>query len=224
MDLFINGIAVSVTRKNMKTLRLKVGDGVKVTVSAPLFLPSERIISFIEDKTEWIKSQIEKQKIKKEKETLKFISGEKLSLFGKEYLLKIVACKKEKVEVLDNEIILFVKESYSLEQMQCLLDGFYKNHLKDAITRKLPYYERVTTLKTSSYAIRKMKTRWGSCNVKSGKITFNIELAKYPVECLEYVIVHELCHLKHANHKKEFWNLVEKYCPEYKRYRKILKG
>ena len=223
MNLLINGIAVSVTRKNMKTLRLKVSDGGKVTVSAPLFLPSQRIISFIEDKTEWIKSQIEKQKVKKEMQALKFISGERVSLFGKEYVLKIVVCGKEKVDVLDNEIILFVKEDSILERMQSLLDGFYKKLLKEEITRKLPYYERVTRLKSSSFAIRKMKTRWGSCNVKSGKITFNLELAKFPLECLEYVILHELCHLKHANHKKEFWNLVEKYCPEYKRYRKMLK-
>ena len=105
------------------------------------------------------------------------------------------------------------------------LDKWISKNVREIFTNRLYYWynEFEENIPKPSLRLRKMTTRWGVCNTKSKVITLNTELFKYDIECLDYVVIHELSHLVHANHSKEFWNVVSKYCPNYKILRNKLK-
>jgi len=103
------------------------------------------------------------------------------------------------------------------------LDLFYKKEIQKILPIKLEEYSKKMNLFSTSVSYRKNKRTWGSCNYKNG-LNFNILLMKYPIEVMEYVIVHELAHIKHKNHSKDFWNLVAIYCPNYKEIEKLFKN
>lgn len=94
--------------------------------------------------------------------------------------------------------------------------------LEALIQERLPIYEEMTGLYSSSWHIREMKTRWGSCNTRTRRLCFNLLLLRYPLECLDYVILHELVHIKVPNHSRDFWQIVERYMPDYREQRKKL--
>lgn len=98
-----------------------------------------------------------------------------------------------------------------------------RKELETIIRERLPIYENLTGLYASGWHIREMKTRWGSCNTKIGRLCFNLLLVKTPAECIDYVILHELAHIEVPNHSKEFWRIVERYMPDYRERRKKLK-
>ena len=221
--IFIEGIKIEITTKNIKSIRLKVSreDGA-VKVSAPSFVSKERIISFVKEKLKWIKAQQEKVAKEIKQTSIKLETGEKVFIFGKEYSIVVNPVNKNKIiKTLDGKIVI---DSDSEILKQKLFDKLLKKLVHNEILWILPYYEQEMGIKASSFTVRKMKSRWGSCNPKTSKLCFNSELAKKPLECLKYVVVHELCHLKHANHQKEFWELVGRYCQEYKQVKKALKG
>lgn len=99
---------------------------------------------------------------------------------------------------------------------------WYREQLKDDIARLLPKWEKITGLKASSWQTKYMTTRWGTCNSKTGKLWFNLQLAKKTPECLEYVILHELCHLEEKNHSDRFVALMDKYMPMWREVKATL--
>lgn len=103
------------------------------------------------------------------------------------------------------------------------LDKFYKNEIEKILPNIVEEFSKKMNLYPTSISYRKNKRTWGSCNFKNG-LNFNILLMKFPIEVMRYVIVHELSHIKHKNHSKDFWNLVEKYCPNYKQIEKDFKN
>ena len=103
------------------------------------------------------------------------------------------------------------------------LDTFYKKGIQKILPLKIEEYSKKMNLFPTSISYRKNKRTWGSCNYKNG-LNFNILLMKFPIELMEYVIIHELAHIKHKNHSKQFWDLVEFYCPDYKKREKIFKN
>ena len=147
---------------------------------------------------------------KKEKEVDK---NNKFYYLGKEY--KIIYTNLSDV-VIDNNCIYASKKN---------LDIWYKKEMLKLFTSRLDenYHLFEENIPYPNLRIRKMKTRWGVCNVKTKTVTLNSLLMNYSVEKLDYVIIHELSHLIHPNHSKEFWLLVSKYCPRYKEIRKALK-
>ena len=106
-----------------------------------------------------------------------------------------------------------------------MLNKYISKYIYDVYSRHLAYWHNTFTEKLPNYnlVIRKMKSRWGVCNIKNNKITLNLELSKYDIKYLDYVIIHELSHFIHPNHSKEFWQLVSKYCYNYKDIRKEMK-
>ena len=104
-----------------------------------------------------------------------------------------------------------------------LLDDFYRKSLEARIAEAIKEAEDLTGLRADAYRLRKMKTRWGSCNTSKKRVWLNTNLAKYEPICLTYVLVHELCHLLEPNHGKRFYALVERFFPEYKKAEALLK-
>jgi predicted metal-dependent hydrolase len=103
------------------------------------------------------------------------------------------------------------------------LDLFYKKEIQKILPIKVEEFSKKMQLFPTSISFRKNKRTWGSCNFKNG-LNFNILLMKFPIEVMDYVIVHELAHIKHKNHSKDFWNLVAVYCPNYKEIEKLFKN
>ena len=103
------------------------------------------------------------------------------------------------------------------------IDIFYKNEIQKILPQKVEEFSKKMNLFPTSISYRKNKRTWGSCNYKNG-LNFNILLMKFPIELMEYVIIHELAHIKHKNHSKKFWDLVEDFCPDYKQREKIFKN
>jgi len=126
--------------------------------------------------------------------------------------------------IINEDEFLYLGERKKIEDFRIKnLDFFYKKEIQKILPTKLEEYSRKMSLFPTSVSYRKNKRTWGSCNYKNG-LNFNILLMKFPIEVMEYVIVHELAHIKHKNHSKDFWNLVAVYCPNYKEIEKRFKN
>ena len=220
--MLIENITVTVEKKNIKNMyiRIQPPDG-NVKVSAPLFVSDAEIIAFVKSKREWI---LKKQKYILEndiKAPQKYVNGEKHPLWGKEYVLQLISNHNVKhVLVNENTIYLPVPQRSTIEKRKKILVEFYREELKRAIPEVLDKCSKIVGRTPKSINVRKMKN-WGNCK-QDGRITLNLNLAKKDKECLEYVMIHELCHLIEFNHGKNFKKLMDKFCPDWKIIKKRL--
>lgn len=224
MQIEISGIKIEIQKKNIKNLHLVVAppDG-KVRVSAPMHLSDESITMFIRTKLSWIKKQQEKFIHQPRQSEREYVSGETLYVFGKQYYLRVEYSYKGNSLVLDgNEAILTVRKESTAKQRETFVNEWYRSLLKEKIEIYLPKWESITGLICSSWQTKYMTTRWGTCNTKTHKIWLNLQLAKKPIECLEYVILHELVHLRFSNHGKDFVATMDQYMPYWRETRKLL--
>ena len=224
MQIEISGIKIEVQKKNIKNLHLVVAppDG-KVRVSAPMHLSDESITMFVRTKLGWIKKQQEKFEKQPRQSEREYVSGETLYLFGQQYFLRVEYSYKGNSLVLEgNEAILTVRKESTVSQREAFVNEWYRAKLKEKIEIYLPKWERIAGLYCDSWQTKYMTTRWGTCNTSTRKIWLNLQLAKKPIECLEYVILHELAHLKVRNHSKDFVALMDQYMPYWRETKKLL--
>lgn len=224
MQIEISGIKIEIQKKNIKNLHLAVlpPDG-KVRVSAPMHLSDESITMFIRTKLGWIKKQQAKFERQPRQSEREYVSGETLYLFGQQYFLRVEYSYKGNSLVLEgNEAILTVRKESTASQREAFVNEWYRSKLKEKIEIYLPKWENITGLRCESWQTKYMTTRWGTCNTNTGKIWLNLQLAKKPIECLEYVILHELAHLKVRNHGTEFVAILDQYMPYWRSIKKTL--
>jgi len=224
MEVYIAGIPVEIVKKNIKNLHLAVlpPDG-KVRISAPASLSDETIILFAKTKVSWIRKQQAKFAQQPRQTERQYVSGETLYVWGKQYFLQVDYSYKGNSLVLSGDkAILTVRKESTAKQREAFVHEWYRGLLKEQIEKYLPVWENRTNLHCSSWQTKYMTTRWGTCNTKTGKIWINLQLAKKPLECLEYVILHELTHLKIRNHGKDFVAFMDKYMPYWREIRKQL--
>ena len=224
MQIEISGITIDIQKKNIKNMHLAVlpPDG-KVRVSAPMHLSDESIAMFVRTKLGWIKKQQEKFANQPRQSEREYISGETLYVFGKQYFLRVMYSDKGNSLVLKgNEAILTVRKESTARQREAFVNEWYRDLLKEKISIYLPKWEQITGLYCDSWQTKYMTTRWGTCNTNTRKIWLNLQLAKKPIECLEYVILHELAHLKVKNHGKDFIAILDTYMPYWRDTRKFL--
>lgn len=219
--MIINGIEIIVQKKNIKNMYLRVlpPEGI-VKVSAPYIVSDNDIFSFVESKMDWI---LKKQKQIAENEyipKLKYVNGEKHLLWGKEYTLQLISNNVKTAFVKEDIIYLPVSKRSKLKNRQKTLEDFYRAELQKEID--IIYNKCVNRVgrRPDEVKIRKMKN-WGNCK-KNNVITLNLNLAKKPKVCLEYVFIHELCHLIEFNHGKNFKMLMDKNCPKWVEIKKKL--
>ena len=203
-------------RKNMY---LCIRDN-QVVLKIPTRESKEKALSFLLSKTHWIKKNLDKP------ETnygfITYENGETITLLGQVYTLKYEKSEKYfKPYFNGNNIAVAVNETPDNERIKTTIDKLLAEFAKAEITKAFERLCKTTELYPKAVTVRSMKSRWGSCS-SEGKITVNFNIIYHNPECLDYVVIHELCHLKYMNHSKDFWNLVEKYCPDRKRIRKEL--
>ena len=150
--------------------------------------------------------------------------GEEIPYFGKRLTLRVVGVTgRGGVERKGDTLELRIKHGADEQARKKAVDAWYRKELYEAAGAMLPGIERTVGRRAGEIKVRDMKTRWGTCNVKTADITLNLRLAEKPAECLRYVITHELCHLLEAGHGERFWRWMDLYYPDWKRVRKLLK-
>ncbi|MBQ7373101.1 MAG: M48 family metallopeptidase [Clostridia bacterium] len=203
----ISGIEVEIYKKKVKNLRIKVANG-KVVMTVPYLMPESKFVSLFNSKLDWVKKHLKNKKPNKPPFTYK--SGEEFYLFGEKVKLRVEISPKKQFYLYDGELILFVKNI----DTQTVKNDF-ENALKNILLEKSkPYFEkwvRLTGLKHQKVRIHKTLSRWGSCNVKTRNINLSLYLANLPLSCIDYVVLHELCHLQVANHGQDFKALLSRY-------------
>ncbi len=208
-----------------KTVGIVVNRDKTITVRAPYFTSEKTIKKLLSSKAEWIERHINNQSDR----TLTtpnegYINGAKLLFIGKTYDLSIILSTTDHVRI-SNDKIEVTSRSTDREKVKLLLDRWYKKQATavfiSAMDELIARHEEFG-FNPSKLSVRSMRSRWGSCS-RSGRITLNTELVKLDPKYTEYVILHELCHLKEMNHGKGFYELLEKVCPDYPTLRRKLR-
>lgn len=219
MKIIVEGIEVIVTKKKIKNINLSVHPpNGQVRVSAPLGTSNETIKALVLSKHSWIKKHQEKFKNRKKVLEKTYVSGEGHMFFGKEYELNIIYIDKNPQEVhLRDEgyMDLYVKKETTMQQKAKLLKEWRRKELKLRIPPLIEKWERVMGVEVEEFGVKQMKTRWGTCNIRARRIWINLELAKKPPACLEYIIVHEMVHLLERNHNDRFKAHMNKFLPNW---------
>lgn len=222
-QLKIGGVEIEVTFKDIKNLHLSVHppEG-HVTISSPEFYDLEKVKIYAATKLGWIKKeQLKFQNQARETERL-MITQESHFLFGERYLLKIVGSTRNTVFIKGKKIILAVVDTSDVNLKRAVLYRFYRKLLRNKLNQLLTFHAQKIQIEIPEFKIRMMKTKWGSCAINNERVWFNIELAKKPIECVEYVVVHELVHILERYHNKRFIMLMDQYYPNWRTQKKVL--
>ena len=210
----------TVTKKKIKNFIIRIYPDLRIAVSVPLHASNKDIENFIQSKKEWIETTLEKIKIIKEnKSTLKKNS---IKISGKEIDKKIIESDLERIRLTNTSIYIYSKEIDNTQIDKKLLEWKVEK-LKAILDEYLNKYTKLLNINIDYYQIKKLSSAWGIYHKKENYISFNSDLIEKDIECIEYVVLHELCHIFYMNHQKDFWALVEKYMPDYKVRRKKLK-
>ncbi len=221
-------IYFTIQRKKIKNINLRVNIDKKVYISVPFDMSIDTIKEFIVKKHKWINKQIEYYETFSEiKENINFENGETVFILGKQYLMNIVADDKNSIELKGKYIKIHVKEKYisNKKYLNKIYDEWLRNYAMSVYKEISAEFEKKLKrhkVKNPQIIIRKMNKRWGSCLANENKIILNLKLIKTPICCVEYVILHELCHFKYQNHSKQFYNHVNVFMPDWEERKKIL--
>src|SRR5690554_4900237 len=224
-EIIVGGLHVQVIRKDIKNLHLGVHppEG-RVRVSVPEHVTDERIRLAIIDKYSWIKKQQAAFHQQPRQSGREMVTGETHYFFGKSYRLEVVEqAGKHKVELSNgSKIRLTVRPNTSTESRLKLMNEWYREQLKLVIPKLMEQWQTKVGVVADDWAVKKMKTKWGSCNIEAKRIWLNLDLAKKPPECLEYIIVHELVHLLERHHNSRFLAYMDEFMPKWRLHRDTL--
>ncbi len=202
-----------------KTLAIHVHPNLSVTVNAPVGTQAGKIQEKVKKRAGWIRKALREFKLYLPKQPArKYINGESHRYLGRQYRLKSRKGKTDSVKCYRGYFQVTCTQKPTPHKVKKLLDNWYQEKANKIFIKRYDICcakVKQINIKPAPLTIRELKTRWGSCT-KSGKIILNIELIKAPTECIDYVIIHELCHLKEHNHGRKFWQLVKKIMPDYK--------
>lgn len=215
------GFAAQITRSQRKTLCITIRRG-EVCVRAPLRLPLAQILRFVDQKAPWINNVLERQQQMPSAVPRTFVDGETFLLLGRTLTLRVEEGKKPAVVVDGDDLVLTMGAGGNTDQRIKALSDWYRQSAREYFIERCAYFGEQLGLRPQGIKIRIYKSRWGSCNHR-GELQFNWLLLMAPPEVVDYVVVHELCHLRHFNHSPEFWQLVMSILPNYQQQRQWLK-
>lgn len=222
--MLLDNVEIEVIRKPIKNLYLRIlpPDG-RVVMTVPKAVSQEIIEKFALSKLNWIKRKQEKFTVKYAVEKQQFLNGGYCCLWGINYPLEVqLKQQKNTVMMTQDKIILLLKGDCTAKQREHILNTWYRKQLQERLKEILDKCEKIVGVKADEYRIKNMRTKWGTCNIIQKRIWLNLQLVKKPVECLEYVIIHELVHLLERKHNKRFYNFMDLYYPRWRRIRTLL--
>ena len=220
----LGNIVADVELKDIKNIHLSVYPPTgRVRIAAPSRMDLETIRIFAISKLSWIKKQQTKLRNQEREAPREFTTRESHYYLGKRYLLQVLETEnKPSVSIKHNKLLLHVKPNTDLKHKQILLQEWHREQLKNIIPKYISKWEEKMQVNVSEFGIKKMKTKWGTCNREVKRIWINLELAKKPLECLEYIVVHEMVHLLERNHNDRFIAYMNKFLPQWRHYKEEL--
>lgn len=224
-QITINDLSIDVVRKNIKNMHLSVyPPSGRVRIAAPLNIDDEAVRLFAISKLSWIKKNQRKFENQDRQSPRKFAERESHYFQGKRYLLRVIEHNApSKVQLKTKTYIdLFIRPETSIEQRQIILNEWYRKELKKQIPLIIKKWEKIIQVVVNDWGVKQMKTKWGTCNIEEKRIWINLELAKKPSQCLEYIVVHEMIHLLERHHNDRFLYYMDKYMPQWKLYKEEL--
>ncbi len=220
----LGDIYLNVIHKDIKNIHLSVHPPQgRVTISAPLSMDLETIRLFSISKLGWIRKQQTKLRNQKRETPREYVNRESHYYLGQRYLLKVEEQNAvPKVILKHGTIEIYVRPHSSVKQKEALLHAWYRQQLREVVPQHIAKQEKKMNIKVAEVSIRKMKTKWGTCNTKAKRIWLNTELAKKPIENIEYILTHEMVHLLERNHNEKFIAYMDKFSPKWKYLREEL--
>jgi len=220
----LGGMSVDVVQKDIKNIHLSVHPPTgRVRISAPLRMDLNTIRVFAISKIGWIKKQQDKLRNQSREAPRDYITRESHFYLGKRYLLKVIEDNFPANVVLKHDTIqLYIRPDTPTEKRQAILEEWYRRKLKELVPEMISKWEKKMKVSVDEFGIKKMRTRWGSCNAQAKRIWLNLELAKKPVHCLEYILIHEMVHLLERRHNERFTAYMEKFLPQWRAFKEEL--
>lgn len=219
-------IAYTINKAKIKNIYITIENG-EVVIKAPWYTTRNQIQEVVESKREWIMKKLEEYNVSPRK-AKEYEDGEKFQILGESYYLNIyykdinnaiLNVENEKIEII---LPLSYAEEDNTEQIKKMIDKMYYMIAEKEVESAMEKTRKMVGLAPEEYKIKKIKYAWGTCSSRK-VITINQNLMMYSRKAIEYVILHEICHLKYMNHSKKFWKMVESYMPDYKEAEKELK-
>lgn len=216
--LTIRGIGIDVIYKDIKNLHIGVYPPMgHVRVAAPQRLDDDQVRLAVIQRLPWIKRQREQLQSTQRQSVREMVTGESHYVWGARYRLKVIERPGRAHFEIDGErLLLYVPAGTDGERRRELLDHWYREQLRSAVPDLIARWEPTLKVSVPRWSIRRMKTKWGSCNRETGHIWFNVELAKKQPDCLEYIVVHEMTHYLERNHGERFTKLMDELLPSWR--------
>lgn len=226
MIIEINGISIEVSRKPIKNMNLRIypPDGL-VKVSAPLSFSEHLIRQNLQEKSAWIHSQRERIRHRSSYREEALQTGATVEFKGKSHLLFIEEHHgPAHTEIQDELLYCYLHPNPTQAEIQLHLERWYRREMEALLPDLIQHWQQIISVNVEQWGIKKMRTRWGSCNTRARRIWLNLSLIKKPLSCLEYVLVHELVHLLEASHNHRFYALMTEFMPQWRDYQYLLEG
>ena len=214
----LGDLIIEVELKDIKNVHLSVyPPNGRVRIAAPSKMTLDTIRIYAISKLRWIKKQQTKILSQKREAPREYLTKESHFYLGKRYLLKVIELNTvPAVHLTHNNIELYVRPNSSPEKRKEILENWYREQLRVLGTELIAQWQEKMKVKVKELGIKKMKTKWGTCNEEAKRIWLNFELVKKPLNCIEYIVVHELVHLKVRNHNNKFVAYMNHFLPEWK--------
>ncbi len=218
-------LEISVDRKAIKNIHLSVypPDG-RVHLSAPERFDLDALRVYTIGRLDWIEKQRRELRSQARETPRQYITRESHYFAGQRYLLEVEEKQgaRPRVQCHGKQLKMLVPLNFATERRRSLLERFYREYLKREIPKIIERYEPVMDVSVAEFRIRRMKTKWGSCNIEARRLWLNLELARKPPECLEYLVVHEMVHLRERHHNARFMELMDQFLPGWRGLRELL--
>lgn len=217
-QLKLGDITMDVVLKDIKNVHLSVYPPTGyVRISAPRRMSLDTIRVFAISKLGWIKKQQAKLRQQEREPPREYVDRESHYLWGKRHLLTVSEIDSApSIEVKNGRMLLQVRPGADARRRQALVEGWYREHIREVVPSLLTRWQPLMGVKIERFFVRRMKTKWGSCNYRARTIRLNTELAKRPPECLEYIVVHELAHLLEPSHNARFTEYMDRFMPGWR--------
>ncbi len=217
---------IEVEHKAIKNIHLAIypPDG-RVHISVPDYMKDDEVSMFLYTKLLWIRKKYEEVLSQERQDIREYVSGESHYLLGRRYLLKVIPTTErahivKKVKYLE----MYVRKNATTERRQAVMEEFYRLELRPVVEALVKKWADAMAENPSSFewTILLMQKQWGSCLTSARKIQFNLLLSRVPLRCIEYIVVHEMLHLKEHRHNKDFVSMLDKYLPDWQLRKKEL--
>ena len=218
-QISVGGLRVDVVRKRIKNLHLGVyPPNGRVRVAAPVGVSEDAVRLAVVTRMAWIKRQKARFDTQSRQSERAYVSGESHYFFGQRYRLNLIeGARAGRVRIRNSRTLdLYVRSDSDQMVRERIFLGWYRRELRDRIARLMESWSDAYGIPVPVWGIKRMKTKWGSCNVEARRVWLNLELAKKPPQCLEYVIIHELAHFFERNHSDRFVALMDRMLPQWR--------